>query len=118
MSDDSSEKTGLDRRSLLIGAAGAAVAAAAAATGVVKVQSIARRVRTPAPVTGGEGPEVALSFQDSRPAYAGPATAPAGAPNLVVIVLDDVGFADLGCYGSEIRTPSIDALARQGLRYA
>jgi len=118
MSDDSPEKTGLDRRSLLIGAAGAAVATAAAATGVVKVQSIARRVRTPAPVTGGEGPEVALSFQDSRPAYAGPATAPAGAPNVVVIVLDDVGFADLGCYGSEIRTPSIDALARQGLRYA
>lgn len=38
-------------------------------------------------------------------------------PNIVVIVLDDAGFADLGAFGSEIRTPHIDALARDGLRY-
>ncbi|MEM1019754.1 MAG: sulfatase-like hydrolase/transferase, partial [Pseudomonadota bacterium] len=34
-----------------------------------------------------------------------------------MLVLDDVGYADLGCYGSDIETPAIDALARQGLRY-
>jgi arylsulfatase A-like enzyme len=39
------------------------------------------------------------------------------APNVVMIVLDDLGFADLGCYGSEIETPTIDVLAREGLRY-
>lgn len=38
-------------------------------------------------------------------------------PNIVVIVLDDVGFSDLGAFGSEIRTPAIDALAADGLRY-
>lgn len=38
-------------------------------------------------------------------------------PNVVFIVLDDVGFADLGCYGSEIRTPNIDRLAASGIRY-
>ncbi len=38
-------------------------------------------------------------------------------PNVVVVVLDDVGFADLGCYGSEIHTPNIDRLADRGLRY-
>jgi len=38
-------------------------------------------------------------------------------PNVVVIVLDDVGFAQLGCYGSSIRTPAIDQLAARGLRY-
>lgn len=38
-------------------------------------------------------------------------------PNIVLIVLDDTGYADLGCFGSEIRTPNIDALARDGLRY-
>jgi arylsulfatase A-like enzyme len=38
-------------------------------------------------------------------------------PNIVVIVLDDVGFSDLGAFGSEIRTPAIDALAARGLRY-
>lgn len=43
--------------------------------------------------------------------------APARAPNVVMIVLDDVGFAHLGCYGSSIDTPNIDALAAGGLRY-
>ncbi|MGD1956683.1 MAG: arylsulfatase [Sphingomonadales bacterium] len=37
--------------------------------------------------------------------------------HIVMLVLDDVGYADLGCYGSDIETPAIDALARQGLRY-
>jgi len=38
-------------------------------------------------------------------------------PNIVVIALDDVGFSDLGAFGSEIETPNIDGLARRGLRY-
>jgi len=42
---------------------------------------------------------------------------PAGAPNVVAIVLDDTGFGQLGCFGSDIATPHIDALARGGLRY-
>lgn len=40
-----------------------------------------------------------------------------GAPNIVTIVLDDTGFAHLGCYGSTIATPSIDKLAFGGLRF-
>jgi len=38
-------------------------------------------------------------------------------PNFVVIVLDDLGFSDLGCYGGEIRTPNIDGIAAEGLRF-
>ena len=38
-------------------------------------------------------------------------------PNIVYIVLDDMGFGDLGCYGSSISTPNIDALAQNGIRY-
>jgi len=38
-------------------------------------------------------------------------------PNIIYILLDDVGFSDLGPYGSEIRTPNIDQLASQGIRY-
>src|SRR4051794_4677481 len=43
--------------------------------------------------------------------------APKGAPNVVMVVLDDTGFAHLGCYGSTIETPNIDRLAGEGLRY-
>jgi arylsulfatase len=39
------------------------------------------------------------------------------APNIVTVVFDDTGWSDFGCYGSEIRTPTIDALAENGLRY-
>lgn len=38
-------------------------------------------------------------------------------PNIVLLVLDDVGYSDLGCYGSEIRTPHLDQLAERGLRF-
>ncbi len=60
---------------------------------------------------------VGNTIADSTPAWPAPAAAPAGAPNVVLIVLDDLGFAQLGSYGSQIRTPSIDRLAENGLRY-
>ena len=47
------------------------------------------------------------------PPRAGPAAKP---PNVLVVLFDDVGFADLGCYGSSIETPAIDGLAARGLR--
>ena len=40
------------------------------------------------------------------------------APNIVLIMCDDMGFSDLGCYGSEIQTPHLDSLAAQGLRFS
>ena len=39
-------------------------------------------------------------------------------PNILLIVADDLGYADLGIFGSDIRTPNIDELARQGLRFS
>ena len=39
-------------------------------------------------------------------------------PNLIVIMVDDMGFSDIGCYGSEIPTPHLDALAAGGLRFS
>lgn len=46
------------------------------------------------------------------------ATATAAAPNIVVVLLDDLGFSDFGCYGSEIQTPNIDRLAQNGIRFS
>lgn len=39
-------------------------------------------------------------------------------PNFVLIVADDLGYSDVGCYGGEIRTPHIDRLAREGMRFS
>ncbi len=54
----------------------------------------------------------------SAPHWPVPLKRPAGAPNILVVLFDDVGFSDFGCYGSSIRTPTIDALAGSGLRYS
>jgi len=39
-------------------------------------------------------------------------------PNVLLVLVDDMGFSDIGCYGGEIRTPTIDRLAREGVRFA
>lgn len=53
----------------------------------------------------------------SSPAWPEPVRAAPGAPNVLWIVLDDTGYGQLGCYGSPIETPNIDALAAGGLLY-
>jgi arylsulfatase A-like enzyme len=54
---------------------------------------------------------------ESTPWWPTPAHPGEHAPNVVVIVLDDLGFAQLGCFGSDIETPNIDRLAANGLRF-
>lgn len=45
------------------------------------------------------------------------ASAQAAKPNIVIILADDLGYSDLGCYGGEVKTPNLDALASDGLRF-
>ncbi|MEM9562204.1 MAG: arylsulfatase [Actinomycetota bacterium] len=66
---------------------------------------------SPPPFPGAIGDTVA----DSEPWW--PAEPQSTGPNLLIVLLDDVGFADFGCYGSSIATPTIDRLAADGLRY-
>lgn len=49
---------------------------------------------------------------------AGPDSFAAARPNIVVIMVDDLGYSDIGCYGGEIDTPNLDALAANGLRFS
>lgn len=51
------------------------------------------------------------------PLFAADAPKSATKPNIVLILVDDMGFSDIGCYGSEIATPNLDALAAKGLRF-
>jgi arylsulfatase len=62
--------------------------------------------------------KIGRTVADSTPGWPDPPRPPKGAPNILVILFDDVGFSDFGCYGSPIRTPNIDRLAAEGLRYA
>jgi arylsulfatase A-like enzyme len=60
-----------------------------------------------------------VDIRDSVPDWAPfqPPKAPEGAPNVVYIVLDDVGFSTMRCYGGPIGTPNIDRIVAQGVRY-
>ena len=39
-------------------------------------------------------------------------------PNIIFILVDDMGYSDIGCYGGEVKTPNLDKLARNGLRFS
>jgi len=60
-----------------------------------------------------------VDIRDSEPDWAPfePPRAPDGAPSVVYVVLDDVGFAAMSCYGGPIETPNIDRIAAEGVRY-
>ena len=57
-------------------------------------------------------------YDESTPWWPPRPAAPPGAPNVVMVVLDDVGFAQLGCFGSDIDTPVLDALGHEGIRFS
>lgn len=60
---------------------------------------------------------IGRTLADSTP-YFPPHDGGTDKPNILMILLDDVGFADFGCYGSENKTPTIDAIAQRGLRFS
>ena len=65
----------------------------------------------------GQTPRLGLRAAESTTVVPLEPRPPSGAPNVVAIVLDDTGFAQLGCFGSDIATPHMDGLASGGLRY-
>lgn len=76
-----------------------------------------RRVLPP-PMPEFQG-KIGENYKDSTPDWkpALPLKSPDSAPNVVIVVLDDVGYGHLGCYGGPIQTPNLDRLAAGGLRY-
>ena len=60
---------------------------------------------------------IGRTFDKSSPAWPEPLRSREGAPNVLFIVQDDTGFGQLGCFGSPIATPNLEALAKGGLRF-
>lgn len=61
--------------------------------------------------------KIARTARDSVPDWPQPARAPQGAPNIVLILLDDIGFADTSTFGGVAQTPDLDRLAARGISY-
>ncbi len=61
--------------------------------------------------------KIGETYKDSIPAWPALPKAKPGSPNVVIFLLDDVGFGNLGAFGGPIHTPNIDRLATEGLRY-
>ena len=60
---------------------------------------------------------VPKTVSEANPVWPRPVQPPAGAPNIIIVLVDDVGFGQLGSYGSPLATPNVDRLASGGLRY-
>ena len=54
---------------------------------------------------------IGKTLAESTPDWNAPSRARVGAPNVIVILMDDMGYSDLGCFGGDIDTPNMDALA-------
>jgi arylsulfatase len=61
--------------------------------------------------------KIGETFKDSQPSFPLPLTAPAGSPNVLLILLDDVGFGMASTFGGPVSTPHLDQLASNGLKY-
>ena len=61
--------------------------------------------------------KIGETYKDSTPSYPLPVTAPKGSPNVLLILLDDVGFGMCSTFGGPVPTPNMDKLANNGLKY-
>lgn len=91
-------------------AASHSAASRTAASRTVPTQTLPHE---PSPFRG----EIKNTYNESTADWPDPVRPPSAAPNVVVIMFDDLGFGQLGCFGGPINTPHIDALASNGLRY-
>src|SRR5689334_15347290 len=72
--------------------------------------------KLPLPLSPFEG-KIGKTYKESKSAWQSPPKAPEGAPNVIVILLDDVGFGQTSTFGGLIPTPNLDKLASEGLKY-
>jgi arylsulfatase A-like enzyme len=71
----------------------------------------------PKPEEGFKDAKIGRTYKDSTPGTIALTKAPEGAPNVLIILIDDAGFGQWGTFGGQVPTPNLDRLAKMGLRY-
>ena len=96
----------------------AAVLAICASTGQLHAQAPSTSAQDVLPRPEAPfGGQIGTTYRDSKADFPKPVTAPAGAPNVLIVILDDVGFGHAGTFGGAVSTPTMDRLAQNGLRH-
>jgi arylsulfatase len=115
-SKSANNSTGLHRRSLFLGTTSLVAASALAST----VRPGAADAATPDALPQPDAPfkgTIGRTVKDSKPDFPKGVEAPAGAPNVLLILTDDVGFGASSTFGGPIQTPNFQRIADTGLRY-
>src|ERR1700722_14137089 len=89
-----------------------AIVTALLAASVVAAQEV-----LPRPEEAFKDAKIGRTYKDSTPGTINLSKAPAGAPNVLIILIDDAGFGQWGTFGGQVATPNLDRLAKMGLRY-
>ncbi|WP_010483544.1 arylsulfatase [Pseudomonas sp. S9] len=85
-------------------------------SGAVTAQDWPDRSKLPQPLSPFKG-EISHTYEGSKPGWQKPISAPEGAPNIVLVLIDDLGFGQPGTFGGPVPTPELDRLASGGLLY-
>ena len=83
----------------------------------VNVSLAAAQEVLPKPEEAFTDAKIGRTYKDSKPGTINLTKAPAGAPNVLIILIDDAGFGQWGTFGGQVPTPNLDRLAKMGLRY-
>src|SRR5256886_12566865 len=86
-------------------------------TSTVSAQKQTAPVVLPKPEQPFSDAKIGRTYKDSKPGTMALTKAPAGAPNVLIILIDDSGFGQWGTFGGQVPTPSLERLAKMGLRY-
>jgi arylsulfatase len=95
---------------------GAQIAALLGTIGLTTLAHAQSSLSIPKPDPEFKG-KIGETLKDSTPSYPQPLKAPQGAPNVLIILLDDVGFGHTSTFGGPVPTPTLDRLANEGLKY-
>src|SRR6476661_2098984 len=83
----------------------------------VSAQTRSAPVVLPKPEQSFGNAKIGRTYKDSKPGTIALTKAPAGAPNVLIVLIDDAGFGQWGTFGGQVPTPNLDRLAKMGLRY-